>query len=194
MQGFVATGPQPHPRIHLLWFSLSLQNQIHLEIPPLTGSVCSLIPQMFLAGPLPTWVGQAFLRMHVASVVRWSALRELGLSPAHAQDGKAVLSTHRPDHSLHPPPVSSSKLPFQGQGEQRRTEDGEGLPCVLQHRQGQQPGLMEKTRLCPSEEGFTSDLLVPWTTQRTSHSCLHRMTRASLPVPRLLGCQKRMPL
>lgn len=46
---------------------------------------------------------------------------------------------------------------------------------------------MEKTRLPPREEGFTSDLLVPWTTQWTSCFCLH--TSTSLPVPQFLGCQ-----
>lgn len=48
---------------------------------------------------------------------------------------------------------------------------------------------MEKTRLPLREEGFTFDLLVPWTTQWTSCFCLH--TSTSLPVPQFLGCQEK---
>lgn len=67
-------------------------------------------PSDVSARPLPTWTGQTSFRIQVASVMCWSEL-----SPVHAQDGKAVLSTHIPDPSLHPPSVSSSRLPFQGQ-------------------------------------------------------------------------------
>lgn len=69
--GFVVMGwglgePQAHPRIHLLGFSLSLSKISHSwTIPPPTGSVSPLIPEMVLARPLQVWEEQLSLRIQV---------------------------------------------------------------------------------------------------------------------------------